>query len=158
MNSSDCISEALVNPESRNPETSKSLHLKELQECNHSKLSSLDLGPEDDVSHYKRTISTIIRNPHPLNDTQILGRCCGCKSSFVNWKMSEGHRLPPEQQKLLKKILFKVPLMYEDSPMKNSQEQGVKGCVLLAKNKENEKYFLLRSMVPVINEVISFKI
>lgn len=155
MNSSDCISEAVVNPENKNPENSKSLHLKELQECNHSKLSSLDLGPDDDVSHYKRTISTIMRNSHPLSDAQFLRRCSGCKSSFVSWKMSDGHGHLQEQQRLLKRILCMVPLKDEHSLTKNPQEQGAKSCVL-AKNDENEKFLLLRSMVPAINEVVSF--
>ncbi|PKI39989.1 hypothetical protein CRG98_039652 [Punica granatum] len=67
--------------------------------------------------------------------------------------MFEGHRFPQEQQKILKGILFKVPLMYEHSLSKNQQEQSARGCVLSVKRKENEKFLLLRSMVPSINEV-----
>ncbi|KAK4769796.1 hypothetical protein SAY87_030328 [Trapa incisa] len=153
MNSSDCISEAVVHPVSRNPNTSQSLQLKELQECNHSKLSSLDLGPEDDVTHYKRTVSIIIRNSHPSNDMQKIGRCCGCKSSFICWKISDGIRVQPEHQKLLKNMLFKVPLMYENSHLQKPKEQHAEGCVLLAKKKENDKFLLLKSMVPAIDEI-----
>lgn len=158
MNSSDCISEAIVNPENRNAEISKSLHLKELQECNHSKLSHLDLGPDDDVSHYRTTIYTILGKSQPSDEMQVLQRRCGCKSSFVSWQMLEGHSLPHEKQKLLKGILFKIPLMYEHSLMRSPQEQSAKGCNLLAKNQENEKFIVLRSMVPSINEVIPFMI
>lgn len=154
MNSSDCISEAIVNPENRNPEISRSLHLKQPQECNHLKLTYLDLGPDNDASHYKRTVATILGNSQPLNETETLRRCCGCKSSFVSWKVFKGHSLQQEQQKLLKRILFKIPLMYEHSLTKNPQEQSAKSCVLSAKNKENEKFSLLRSMVPSSNEVI----
>ncbi|KAK4797116.1 hypothetical protein SAY86_029442 [Trapa natans] len=151
MNSSDCTSEAVMHPVSH---TSKSLHLKELQECNHSKLISLDVGPvEDDDSHYKRTISIIIRDYHLSNDMQNIGRLCGCKSSFMCWKMTGGNRVQPEQQKLLKSILFKVPLMHENSPLKKPQVQDAEGFVLLAKKKEKDKFLLLKSMVPAIDEI-----
>lgn len=164
INSSDCISEAIVNQDkyisSPRRENAKNSHLKELQECNHSKLSSLDLGP-DDISHYRRTISAVLRNPDQLPETRCICSC-GCKSSFVRWRMVEVHK-PRAHQETLKKILFKVPLMHRGQALKSELQNGVEsllgdvdfcaGHILSTKKKEHEKFLVLRSMIPSIEEI-----
>ncbi|XP_030541033.1 transcription factor EGL1-like [Rhodamnia argentea] len=164
INSSDCISEAIVNQDkhksSPERENAKKAHLEELQECNHSKLSSLDLGA-DDITNYRRTISAVLRNSDQLPETRCICSC-GCKSSFVRWRMVEAHK-PRAHQETLKKILFKVPLMHRGQALKSEQENGAKsllgdvdfcaGHILSTKKKEHEKFLVLRSMIPSIEEI-----
>ncbi|RVX10053.1 Transcription factor GLABRA 3 [Vitis vinifera] len=139
MDSSDCISQAFVNQERiHSPpkgENVNNVRLKDLQECNDTKFSSLDLGADDDL-HYRRTISTVLRKSHPLIGNSCF-RCYDIKSSFITWKkggMLDAQK-PQTQQRILKKILFTVPLMHGD------------------KKREKEKFLVLRSMVPSINKI-----
>uniref|UniRef100_A0A5B6Z073 Putative myc anthocyanin regulatory protein isoform X1 n=1 Tax=Davidia involucrata TaxID=16924 RepID=A0A5B6Z073_DAVIN len=170
MNSSDCISQAFVNQEKAiSPPKHgnvNNLHLKELQECNHTKFISLDLGKDDDL-HYKRTLSTILRNSHQLIET-LCFQNCDRKSSFVSWKkggMVDGQR-PQEEQRMLKKILLNVPLMHGGCLLKLQNENSRKDwlwkpendkiCVQHAlpdKITENEKFLVLKSMVPSISKI-----
>ncbi|XP_044503715.1 transcription factor MYC1-like isoform X2 [Mangifera indica] len=170
INSSDCISEAFVNrakatssPKRKNAGRTQ---LKELQEGNHRKLSSLDLAADDD-SHYKRTLSAVL-----ASSTRLTENLCflshGNKSSFMNWRKGgiiDGHR-PRVQQNILKKILFMVPFMYGSCPHRSQKEIHRKNCLKTMesvdfctrqfssdKRKENEKFMVLRSMVPSICEV-----
>lgn len=171
MDSSDCISQAVWNkerihtfPKDENVNTGQ---LKDFQECNGPKFSSLDLGVDDDL-HYQRTISTILRKSH-----QLIGDSCfrryDVKSSFVNWK--KGGILdiynPQMQQRILKKILFSVPLMYgscnfssqkendgRDKICKSGSDGICKQHVLSDKRREKERFLVLRSMVPSLNKVI----
>ncbi|XP_057499892.1 transcription factor EGL1-like [Actinidia eriantha] len=140
INSSDCISQAVVNQEKPifSPPKGDNTSLKEPKECNNAKFSSLDLGHDDDL-HYKRTLSAVLmRNSHRLLD-HLCFRSCEYKSSFVSWKKGEiaNAQIPKLQQKMLKKILFDVTLMH-DFP---------------DKRMENEKFLVLKSMVPSINKV-----
>ncbi|PSS04352.1 Transcription factor GLABRA like [Actinidia chinensis var. chinensis] len=140
MNSSDCIYQTVLNQETYgfSPPKGANMSLKEFKECNNTKFSSLDLG-HNDVLHYKRTLSAVLmRNSHRLLDN-LCFRSCEYKSSFVSWKKGEiakAHR-PKLQQKMLKKILFDAPLLH-DFP---------------DKRMENERFLVLRSMVPSINKV-----
>nr|QWW25997.1 bHLH5 [Actinidia chinensis] len=140
INSSDCISQAVVNQEKPifSPPKGDNTSLKERKECNNAKFSSLDLGHDDDL-HYKRTLSAVLmRNSHRLLD-HLCFRSCEYKSSFVSWKKGEiaNTHGPKLQQKMLKKILFDVTLMH-DFP---------------DKRMEDEKFLVLKSMVPSINMV-----
>ncbi|XP_004308377.1 PREDICTED: transcription factor EGL1 [Fragaria vesca subsp. vesca] len=159
MNSSDCISEAFVGKahSSTIPENKNHSHLKELQNFNDTKFSSLGLGPADDHLHYKQTVSAILGS-----SMRIIGNPCFCsgdrKSSFVQWTKGAVHYCRPKaQQKLLKKILFTVPLMMSGgspSPQKESTTNSKsESDDVHEKLIENEKLMVLRSMVPSMTEI-----
>nr|APP94122.1 bHLH1 [Litchi chinensis] len=171
MNSSDCISQAFVHQakafSSPKHQNVSHIHFKELQEGNHTKLSSLDLGADDD-SHYKKTLSVILGSSKCTDNFCYLG--CEYKSSFVRWKKGavvDGHSHRQRiTQNILKKILFTVPLMYDGCTSESQKEISRKDClakmgsddvcmghVSWDKRTENEKFMVLRSLVPSINEI-----
>ncbi|KAJ4728285.1 Basic helix-loop-helix transcription factor [Melia azedarach] len=169
MNSSDCISKALVHQTkaftSSKGENMGHIHWKELQEGNHTKLSTLDLGTDDD-SHYRRTLSAIFACSDRLTENTCF-RNFEYKSSFMGWKRGtvDCHR-PRVQQNILKKILFTVPFMYGGCTLNSQKEICRKDCLTTVgsdefclghissdKRRENEKYMVLRSMVSSISEV-----
>lgn len=169
LRSSDCKSESLVNqakafPSSKD-ENMNHIQLKELQEGNHTKLSSLDLGINDDA-YYRKTLSAIFGSSNGLTEN-LCFLSVEHKSSFVSWKkggMVNGHR-PRIQQNLLKKILFSVPLMYggcrspkeicrKYCPLTMESDNFCEEHISSDKRTENEKFMVLRSMVPYISEVI----
>jgi hypothetical protein len=173
MNSSDCISEAFVNQEKTistpKQENVTPSHLQELQNSNYTKLGSLDLGADDDL-HYKRILSAILGSSPQLIENPCF-HCSNCKSSFLSWKkesINDAQR-PQVHQRMLKKILFTVPLMYGGCSLRSRKENGGKdflrklesddiciGHILSDNRRENEKFLVLRSMVPSISEVIQF--
>ncbi|GAB4861740.1 hypothetical protein Ancab_036995 [Ancistrocladus abbreviatus] len=159
-NSTGDISQAFASQESF-----KNLHLKELQDCNGTKFSSLDLGLDGDDMHYKRTISVLLQClPQLVKDKSL--HVWGGRSSFVCWK-KEG-RLddfrPQSPQKTLKKILFMEP---KNRP-KTLKEDGRKVGPLRPKvdymlhdfseKRENEKYLILKSMVPSISKELEARV
>ncbi|XP_057980949.1 transcription factor EGL1-like isoform X2 [Malania oleifera] len=154
INSSDCISQAFVNQEngisSPKVEKQNSLQLKDLQECNHTKLNSLDLGTNDDL-HYRRTLSTILKSSNGLIEHPCF--CTSyCKSCFVSWKKGgtiDGHR-PHVGQTVLKKILFSVPRMHRDGSPCSQKETGGKDFLC---GNENDKFLVLKSMVPSVSKI-----
>ncbi|WRX10609.1 Transcription factor MYC/MYB N-terminal - like 2 [Theobroma cacao] len=171
INSSDCVSEAFANQEKAAISSPKQgsvshSHFKELQEGNHTKLSSLDLGVRDDL-HYRRTLSAILGTSNWLIESQGF-HTSGYKSSFISWRKGEKanfHR-PRVQQNIFKKILFAVPLMHSGSSLMSQKENGGKHCLgklendddekgylLPEKRREEEKFLVLRSMVPSISEI-----
>lgn len=167
MNSSDCISQVVVNQEKFiSPPKGDKNKLKELQEGNDMKFGSLDIGTDDDL-HYKRTLSAVLmRNSYRLLDN-LCFHSWDYKSSFVSWKKGEirnGHR-PRVPQQMLKKILVDVPLLHGFS-LKSQQGNGGK-CWLLKQESdrmsvqhalpdegiENEKFLVLKSMIPSTTKV-----
>lgn len=161
MNSSDCISEAFVGKahSSTISENKNHSHSKELQNFNDTKFSSLGLGPADDHLHYKQTLSAILGS-----SMRIIENPCFCsgdrKSSFVQWTKGVVHYCRPKaQQKLLKKILFTVPLMMSGGSPSRQKETTTNSKSesddVHEKLIENEKLLVLRSMVPSMTEVIS---
>ncbi|KAJ7951142.1 Basic helix-loop-helix transcription factor [Quillaja saponaria] len=164
MHSSDCISEAVVNKNKTN-ENMSHIHLRELQDCNHSKLISSGLGTDDDF-HYKRTLSDILRNSSLLIENPY--HVSFCKSNFQSW--NEGGNLerqsPVLQQNMLKKILFTVPLMHSgvsyfnsfgkkgniERPRKLESKEYCVNHTLPDNRREAENSVALKSMVPSITE------
>ncbi|XP_021668380.1 transcription factor GLABRA 3 isoform X2 [Hevea brasiliensis] len=170
LNSSDCISQTIVDPVKVAPLTNnEKANLQDVQDCNHTKLTALDLRSDD--FHYQSVLSSLLKTSHPL----ILGSHCqnGNKvSSFVSWKkvglvhyqISKG----APAQKLLKKILFEVPRMHvsglPESPEDNSNRIGVwrpeaddigaNNVLLERKRREklNERFMILKSIVPSSNK------
>ncbi|KAL5572854.1 hypothetical protein UlMin_022451 [Ulmus minor] len=160
MHSSDCISQAFVNQEkalssSRN-EKLNHVRFKEIQNSNYHKLISLNLEADGDDLHYKKTLSAIlggsshfIENPCLCNSTH--------SSSFAVWRKRgdfDGCR-QGGKQKMLKKILFTVPFMYEKlgKDLPANCENGSTGNLKFEKLKENENCLALKSMVPSIQEI-----
>ncbi|KAK2972504.1 hypothetical protein RJ640_002315, partial [Escallonia rubra] len=142
------------------------VHLKELQECNHMELSSVDLGTSVDL-HYIRIVSNIMRSSY-CSIGNLSFHCSDNKSSFLRWKKGgnfAGHR-PKEQQSMLKKILLYVPLMHGGCSPKFLEEDVGKNCLWKPENAqfhvqhargnkstENEKFVVLSSLIPSINKI-----
>lgn len=172
MDSSDCISQTIVDPEkvasSPKHEMAEDHRVQDLQECNQTKMSSLDLRSED--IHYKGVISTLFKSSHQL----ILGpnfQSFHQESSFVSWKKGRVAKKPRAgaSQKLVKKILFEVPRMHvkhmidspEDNGNKNgvwrpeADEVGVNHALSERRRRErlNEKFSILKTMVPSLTKV-----
>ncbi|KAI4371549.1 hypothetical protein MLD38_019771 [Melastoma candidum] len=159
IHSSDCISEAIANHNkaslSPKHDNANHLRLKQFEECNNSKLICLDHGG-DDFSHYKRTISSILKNSSETPDSLCMC-CCSRKSCFVSWRVLEVHR-PLAQQELLKKALFKIPMFHTASLMALQQEKQLsrnmidsncsKGNDSPSKKVEQDKFLVLGSMIP----------
>ncbi|KAF5478255.1 hypothetical protein F2P56_004830 [Juglans regia] len=172
MNSSDCISQTFVEPEKAvftpKGELVKEDFLQEFQEYNHTKMNSLDLQSDD--LHYQSVLSSLLESSHRM----ILGpsfQKYHHESSFVSWNIgglanfqNSGGRTP---QNLLKKVLLAVPRMHvggsPDSPEDNGNKDGVwrpgaddmgvnHAVAERRREKLNERFFILRSMVPSINK------
>uniref|UniRef100_A0A2P2IKI5 Basic helix-loop-helix regulatory family protein n=1 Tax=Rhizophora mucronata TaxID=61149 RepID=A0A2P2IKI5_RHIMU len=168
MNSSDCVSEAIMKHEKVFPASNGKnvihVQLKELQECNHTKLSSLGLGDDEDL-HYKRTVSLVLRSSNQFVENLCSGRG-NYKSSFVSWKNGvDGGYKPQVQQNMVKKILFAAPLMHTGRSLKPEIGNGGKDCLgklerhevgkmyISDRQEENEKFCILRSKIPCIREI-----
>ncbi|XP_059444029.1 transcription factor EGL1 [Corylus avellana] len=173
MNSSDCISQTFVEPENDvsvpKGEQVNDHCLQDLQECNHTKMCFLDVRSND--LHYQSVLSSLLKSSHQL----ILGpyfRNYQRESSFVSWnKKGLAHCQNPggeTPQKLLKKVLFVVPRMHVGDLFDSPEDNGIKDVVwrpeadeigmsnALAergqKEKLNERFFTLKSMVPSISK------
>ncbi|KDP28629.1 hypothetical protein JCGZ_14400 [Jatropha curcas] len=151
-NSSDCISEGFANEE-------KTLS------CPMEKNEKLQNGNND--LHYRTTLSVVL-----TSSTKLIGQdSCffsgNCKSSFVSWKKGvfNDHRSQVHQN-MLKKILFTVPLMYDDGDFirMDKKENGGRDCLKKTKRNEicnsvsdkqteNEKFLVLKSMFPSVGEM-----
>lgn len=172
LNSSDCLSQSIVNPprilSSPKGERIKNHVLDYLQEGNHAKLTSLDL--DGDEAHYKRTLSAILSNTK--RSASVSGFLNGSQlSSFRLWTRNlTTSKLPSGMpQKLLKKILVDASWIPCDRGMKPPEENGVKNKAskpegddasashVLSerrrREKLNEKFLVLRSLVPSISKV-----
>ncbi|KAH1080931.1 hypothetical protein J1N35_020692 [Gossypium stocksii] len=130
-------------------------HPKEFQQGNHTILSSLDLEVDDDL-HYKRTVSAILSTSNWLIESPSF-TTCGYKSSFIGWKKEgmENIYRPRLHQNIFKKILFAVPLMHGGKCSLGKLENNIDatGHVLPEKRREEEKFRVLRSIVPSIDEI-----
>ena len=170
MNSSECISEAVVK-QGKAVLSSKEKNVTRLQsqvfqEGNHTKLSSFDLGADDDL-HYRRTVCVIMKSSSQSIENPCF-RSGDHKSSFFSWKKRAVDGVMPRvQQNMLKKILFAVPLIYGGHSLRFDKENGgtdclkkLEGCETCKehyksdKQRVNDKFIVLRSMVPSISEVI----
>lgn len=174
FNSSGCISQAFMSSKkttSITRVTNEGLHLRRIQDCNDTKMSSLDLGNEDvEDLHYKRILGVILESSRSLVNEKPF--CSGSPkpSSFVPWKKEclINQFAPLSPQRALKKLLFTVPLMIEKGPLappnKDLKESfpykpwgGSKSTQhgFSENRRENDKYLALRSLVPSTNKVIS---
>lgn len=168
VNSSDCISQTVVEP----------MNLRSVQEddkandpqgCDYMKPTMLE-NENDDV-HYQSVLSSLLKTSHQL----IVGphfQRGNKESSFFAWKKG---RFPSRQitlggmpQRVLKRILFEVPRMYDnafESPLEDNRENGVwrpeadeiglNHVVSESKRKEkiNDRLGVLKSMVPSVSKV-----
>ncbi|KAI5598650.1 hypothetical protein BDE02_02G147400 [Populus trichocarpa] len=169
MNSSECISEAVVK-QGKAVLSSKEKNVTRLQsqvfqEGNHTKLSSFDLGADDDL-HYRRTVCVIMKSSSQSIENPCF-RSGDHKSSFFSWKKRAVDGVMPRvQQNMLKKILFAVPLIYGGHSLRFDKENGgtdclkkLEGCETCKehyksdKQRVNDKFIVLRSMVPSISEI-----
>jgi len=170
LNSSDCVS--FVNPprtlSSPKGERIKNHALNYLQEGNYAKLTSLDLG--GDETHYNRTLSAILRNSKGLASISCYLNGSHA-SSFTLWRrnLTTPKVLGRTPQKLLKKILVDASWIQGGRPMKPQEENGTRNKVwkpegddagashVLSerrrREKLNEKFLVLRSLVPSISKV-----
>ncbi|GAV83868.1 HLH domain-containing protein/bHLH-MYC_N domain-containing protein [Cephalotus follicularis] len=173
LNSSDCIFQTFVDPGMvvTDPKNDKvnSNWLQDVQECNHSKLTSLDIRHDD--LHYQNVLSSLLKTSHQL----ILGQHfqnCNKNSNFVNWKkcgFENRQKRDGTAQKLLKKILFEVPQMHNHGLLESPEDDvnkdgvwrpeadgiGVNHVLSERKRREriNKKILTLKSICPSINKV-----
>ncbi|XP_010456281.1 PREDICTED: transcription factor MYC1 [Camelina sativa] len=127
----------------------------------------LEISDED--LHYKRTISTVLNysmDRSSTNDKTIHRRqpnlaSSDSGSSFLRWKQCEQpnsdvvqkqNDLQPQSQNVLRKMLYNVPLMHTKR-MSSPQRPGMNQDDPSDRRKENEKFSVLRTMVPTVNEV-----
>lgn len=167
LTTSDCISQTFVDHRNAvvrppKPDTDYENRLQEVQECNQTKLTSLDLRNDD--LHYQNVLSSLLKTSHQL----IMGPSfhhCNKESSFVSWRKSRSrNQLKPRgtSQKMLKKILFEVPRMHDhellespksvkDSAWRPEADEISKMPVLSERvriEKMNEKFMILKSLLP----------
>lgn len=161
MNSSDCVSQTHEIPGHVPPSDGKKgrdNHINEAQECNQQKQNS------SDHVHYHSVLSNLLKSSHQL----ILGpyfRKGNRESSFVSWKKdAKGANVPKTgtPQRLLKKVLFEVAIMHQNSRLESSKRNGKKDAPkaedeadrnhVLSERKRrekiNERFTILGSLVP----------
>ncbi|XP_023636933.1 transcription factor MYC1 [Capsella rubella] len=129
----------------------------------------IPLGISDEDLHYKRTISTVLnysvdissRNDKTIHHPQPNLVSSDSGSSFLPWKKCEQPNsgfgenqsdLQPQSQNVLRKMLYNVPLMHAKR-MLPSERSALNQDDPSDRRKENEKFSVLRTMVPTVNEV-----
>ncbi|XP_047341388.1 transcription factor EGL1-like [Impatiens glandulifera] len=120
----------------------------DLSNCIEGSICSMTREEEStDDLHYRRTLSVILKNSDKLLNNLILGDE-KYKSSFMSWKRGEtveGHYKRNVQQKVLKTILLHIPYMHESVSVETKKDPK--------KRAENEKFLVLKSLVPSIREI-----
>lgn len=164
VSSSDCISQTQGEPEMMIPlsdekkETKR--RMRDNQECNQQKVS---YNQGTDV-HYHSVLSSLLKSSYQL----ILGPYIGDgnrESSFICWRKDgiPGSRIPQRgtPQKLLKKVLFEVARMHENSRAESGKTNGTnskqqveeidRNHVLSERKRRekiNERFIVLGSLIP----------
>ncbi|KFK42564.1 hypothetical protein AALP_AA1G011600 [Arabis alpina] len=118
-----------------------------------------ELKDEDLV--YKKTLSNVVGFSANISKRKDLDSS-DSGSSFLRWKSSSLPSNKNHQKKMhsnvLWKILHDVPLMHS-ADAKQTETTGLNQCVSMdhdddsSDNKEKEKFSVLKSMVPTVNEV-----
>ncbi|XP_022760207.1 transcription factor EGL1-like [Durio zibethinus] len=169
LNSSDCISQTFVDHANVVPlcqgEKDNDNGLEDVQECHQTKLTSLDFQSDD--LHYQMVLSALLKSSHQL----ILGlhfQNSNHESSFVSWKkngfLKSQKARGKTPQKLLKKILFEVPLMHDKGLLESPEDNGVRDAAwrpeadeicrshVLSerrrREKLNERFIILKALLP----------
>ncbi|KAI4367871.1 hypothetical protein MLD38_016494 [Melastoma candidum] len=158
INASDSISEALVDP---------SLVLEDDKSLSFSKLAVADDQCSD---HYQNILAAVLKTSGPLIPRQPFQNG-GRVSSFSHWKkeLSCSKRIHGgNTQKLLKKILSKVPQMHnkgttssegsvhKKSALKPETDDIVVNHTLLVRRRRkkiNQRLAILKSMIPLADKV-----
>ncbi|KAL0675498.1 hypothetical protein Bca4012_003479 [Brassica carinata] len=133
-----------------------------LQENPQIQFGISDLMLDEDL-HYKRTVSTLLKyaadkskmkNSHH-RQPELVSSNSG--SSFLRWKQPSSNLLlkHSNSQNVLRKILHDVPLMHsvDTKTLSTNKMFGLNQDDPSVKRKENEKFSVLRAMVPTVNEV-----
>ncbi|CAN7116819.1 unnamed protein product [Brassica rapa subsp. narinosa] len=133
-----------------------------LQENQQIQFGISDLMLDEDL-HYKRTVSTLLKyaadkskmkNSHH-RQPELVSSNSG--SSFLRWKQPNSDLLlkHSDSQNVLRKILHDVPMMHsvDTKRMSTNKMFGLNQDDPSVKRKENEKFSVLRAMVPTVNEV-----
>lgn len=171
LNSSDCVSQTFVEAAagrvSYSARKGRAQRLGQIQEQQRN-VKMLSFDPRNDDVHYQGVISTIFKTNHQL----ILGpqfRNCDKQSSFTRWKKSSTSSssrtavVAPSSQRMIKKILFEVPRAHQkeklllDSPEVGDETANNAGLEKKRREKLNERFMILRSIIPSINKVYLYK-
>ncbi|KAJ6808464.1 transcription factor EGL1-like [Iris pallida] len=165
-------SESFVNPQrilsSPKGERQKGHDLDHLQEGNFAK--SISLGLDGNETQYQRTLVTILNS-----SKELVSVACTPKgsheSSFTIWRGGSSFPKPPSStpQKLLKKILVDADWTFGGRQMKPPEENGSLNRIYKSeaddngvnhvlserrrREKMNEKFVILQSLVPSISKV-----
>ncbi|KAL3635568.1 endoglucanase 3 [Castilleja foliolosa] len=158
-NSSDCVSQTYEDRDTMVPiiEGNKL----ELLNNNNNNINNQQQLNNDDV-HYQSVLSNLLKSSHQL----MLGpyfRNGGKKSSFVGWRKDGPSRRAESgsKQKMLKKVLFEVAKMHENSkveagkndnaePRREVEEVDRNHVLSERKRREkiNERFSILGSLIP----------
>ncbi|CAA7017359.1 unnamed protein product [Microthlaspi erraticum] len=142
-----------------------------LQENHQIQFGISDLKSDEDL-HYKRTVTRVLKYDADLskrNDKNTHHRqsdlvSSKSGSSFLRWKrrdqsnsnlLQKHSSFRPSSQNVLRKILHDVPLMHSEDTksMFPSKRLGLNQDEPSDRRKEDEKFSVLRAMVPTVNEV-----
>ncbi|KAG2330982.1 hypothetical protein Bca52824_002162 [Brassica carinata] len=133
-----------------------------LQENHEIQFGISDLMLDEEDLHYKRTVSALLKyaadkNSHHHRQQDLLVSS-DSGSSFLRWKQPNSNLLQEHsnsQTNVLRKILHDVPLMHsvDAKRMLPNNTFGLNQDDPSVKRKENEKFSVLRTMVPTVNEV-----
>ncbi|XP_072987383.1 transcription factor EGL1-like isoform X1 [Typha latifolia] len=155
LNSSNCVSQAFIIPSSP-------------LEGAQTKLISLDL--EVGTSHYTKILAAISRSTRQSTPTSCFP-VGSHDSSFIVWRraLNAPKPLTGTPQKLLKKVLIVTPWKCGNPPILTQEENGRQNRVFRSegddagpshviserrrREKLNEKFLVLRSLVPSISKV-----
>ncbi|KAF8107094.1 hypothetical protein N665_0126s0013 [Sinapis alba] len=126
----------------------------------------IQFGVSDEDLHYKRTVSTLLKyaadkDIHHLQPDLV---SFNTESSFLRWKqceqphsilLQEHSNLQPVSKNVLRKVLHDVPLMHsvDTKRMLPDKMFGLNQDDPWDRSKENEKFSVLKAMVPTVNEV-----
>ncbi|KAG2330979.1 hypothetical protein Bca52824_002159 [Brassica carinata] len=131
-----------------------------LQENHEIQFGISDLMLDEEDLHYKRTVSALLKyaadkNSHHHRQQDLLVSS-DSGSSFLRWKQPNSNLLQEHsnsQTNVLRKILHDVPLMHsvDAKRMLPNNTFGLNQDDPSVKRKENEKFSVLRTMVPKEN-------
>ncbi|WOL10113.1 hypothetical protein Cni_G18867 [Canna indica] len=168
LNSNEYLSMSLINAQravsSAKRETKRNQVLSShLDQGNCNELISLDLHCDD--SHYAKTVATILQNSKELEPLLFFLKVSP-KSSFLIWKKGFNTQklFTSTPQKLLKKILLDRAWTCGDNSPKRQEENKLQKKVRKSEGdthvlsnwrseKLNEKFLLLRSLIPPVCKV-----
>ncbi|KAL2335966.1 hypothetical protein Fmac_010412 [Flemingia macrophylla] len=161
LSSCDCMSEASENQGKAFKGVGQTQVAQLQEDCYHPKRRSLNAGAGEDLCYIK-TLCAILGNSATFKPNSYSGNS-SYKSSFSKWKKGRvtERKRPKVHQNMLKKTLFKVPLMHKSFSSLRSQKEdrmewtsklenadGFMGNADTNKKRENKSFQNVKSLAP----------